>query len=109
MVDLQIRDGTLTVRTPVDNTLPSINQPLFIQAYKNLSHGPRQSFVQRKTLSRPIARSSQSPMLILNPALILLHPLPDTLQKCFTPDLMSIRPLAGKQSLHDGLGGNARV
>ena len=48
-------------------------------------------------------------MLILNAALILVHPLPDTLQEGFAADLMAIYALLIQQPLDDVLRGDTGV
>ena len=48
-------------------------------------------------------------MLILNATFILIHPLPDTLDKSLASDRMTIRSLLGQQSLNHRLCCNTGV
>ena len=58
VIDLQIRDGTHTARTPIDDTLPAIDQSFFVQAHEDFTHRLRQTFIKREALTRPVARSA---------------------------------------------------
>src|SRR5579863_6970010 len=48
-------------------------------------------------------------MLILDAALILVHPLPDTLQEGLASDFMSVGPFFCQGTFHHRLGGDASM
>src|SRR5207302_7461779 len=103
VVDLQVGERTHAARTPVDDTLASINQPFFIEAHKHFAHSLRQALVQGKALTGPIARNPQPALLVLNAMLILMYPLPDALKECFAANSVSVCSLFRQQALHDSL------
>src|SRR5579885_2607965 len=48
VIDLQIGDGAHTAWAPVDDALAAIDQPLFVEAHKDLAHSSGEPFIQRK-------------------------------------------------------------
>src|SRR6185437_7562912 len=65
-LDFEIRDGAHAARTPVDDALGAIDQPLLIQADKDLANGARQPIIQREALALPVGGDAQPAVLILD-------------------------------------------
>ena len=58
MFYFQIRKGGLASRTPVDDIVAPVNQPLLIEPDENLFHCVGEAFVHRKAFPTPIAGGS---------------------------------------------------
>ena len=81
--DFLIRQRSQRCRTPVDHSLPPINQALFVKIHKDSLHALRVIRVHGEALARPITRATQLLQLLNNDPPVLLFPLPDLLQKSF--------------------------
>ena len=55
VLDLEIRNGCLHLRIPVDEPLGLVDQALVVEVDKNLANGLRQAFVHGEPLTRPVA------------------------------------------------------
>ena len=99
----------MQTRTPVDDALAAIDQPLLVEAHEDLADGARQPLVQREALALPVAGGAEAAMLILDAALVAAHPVPDALDERLAPDLMAVCPLFGQLALDHGLRGDAGV
>ncbi len=80
-----------------------------MQADEDLANGARQPIIQREALALPVSRDAQPPMLILDIALVLAHPLPDALDERLAAHLVTVRTFFGDGLLYDGLGRDAGV
>src|SRR5688572_10892162 len=96
VLDLQIGERSSTTGTPVDQSFPAIDQPLFIQADKDLSNCSRQPFVKRKPFPGPIARGADTAYLFKDDSAIFLLPFPNTFHKLFASQIVSCQSLLTK-------------
>ena len=55
VVDLQIGEGGVAPRTPIDDVIPPVDEALFVQTHKDLSDRPRESFIHGKAFPAPVA------------------------------------------------------
>ena len=58
LLHLQIRDGCLQLRVPIDQAFVLVDQALFVQSYKDFDDRLGQPLVHGETFPRPIARST---------------------------------------------------
>ncbi len=56
--DFEIRKHRLVLWAPVNNTIAAIDPAFVIQTHEDLAHDPRQIFVHRELLARPVDRSA---------------------------------------------------
>ena len=108
--NLDIRDGGLQHRRPVDQTVSLVNHALIIKVLKNGLHSAREAIVQGETLARPIYGVTNGTHLVLDGATVLFFPLPDLVNELFAlvvPALFALGLL--ELGLDLGLGGNAGV
>src|SRR3989304_10504146 len=66
--DLDLGNGGPAARTPVDDAVASIDQPLFVETDEHLPDGFAEPFVEPEALASPIYRSPQPPPLQTDPA-----------------------------------------
>src|SRR5438132_1208889 len=59
--------------------------------------------------SRPVTGGPQAAVLVLNTALVLVHPLPDTVEESFAANRVAIGSFLCQESLNHILGSDARV
>ena len=85
---LGIGNGCQTMRAPVDDTLTAVDQSFIIKFYKYFLNGFIAALVHRKTLSVPITGRSHFLKLGYDTSAVLFFPVPGTLQKFFTSDIL---------------------
>src|SRR5439155_173352 len=85
---LEIRQGGVTSRTPVDQAFSAIDQPFVIQADENFTNSARQACIKSESLARPVARRSDPADLLQDDSPVLLLPLPDSLDKFLSSEIM---------------------
>src|SRR5690242_18435751 len=96
VLDLQVRDGRLERRRPVDQVGAAVDQAIVVESLERRAHGPRQAAVEREALARPVARRAQAPQLAGDLAAVLLLPLPGAPQKLGAPHLLAAGALAAQ-------------
>ena len=84
VLHLRVRKRRLTAGTPIDNSVPAINQALIVKVDERLPHRAGALFVHRERLSRPIAGRAHSALLERDAPAVLLRPLPRALQKALS-------------------------
>ena len=77
MLHLDVRKRSVAARTPVDKPVVPVDEPLFIEADKDLDDRPGESFIQREPLPGPVARSAKTLQLVDDPAAVFSLPFPD--------------------------------
>ena len=85
---LCIRNRSQTMRTPVDNTLSTIDQSLVVQIDKYFLDCLGASLIHGETLSVPVAGRTDLFQLFYNAATVLLLPVPNMLQKLLSADII---------------------
>src|SRR5699024_7219917 len=77
LLDLQVRDGRLELRVPVDQTLVAIDQAVLVQFDEHLADRDLQLRIQGEALAAPVTRGAQPAQLVLDRASAAGLPLPD--------------------------------
>ena len=109
VLHFDVRDCGPTIRTPVHDVLPAINQPFLIQPDEYLAHRPREILVHGEVLAVPVHRRAQPLHLVENRATVELLPLPHPLDKLLPPHRDSRLALAAQLPIHHHLRGDAGV
>ena len=108
--DLGVRQGGAAVRAPVDDAVALVDQALFIQLAKRLTHGLRAALVHGEAAAVPVAGHAERLLLLDDAVAVLLFPRPDALQKCITAEIVAGQTLFLAQHLLDlDLRGDAGV
>ena len=107
IVHFLVRQRRPVFRIPVDQVIPPIDQPFFIQTHEHFLHRSREALVHRKPLSAPVARVSETTFLFQNPAAVFALPRPNAFDETLAAQIMAGFALFGQLLLHDILRGNA--
>ena len=75
----RVRKRGFAAGAPVDDAVPLINQPFFIQIHENFAHRFRTFFVHRERLTRPVARSAHFALLLHDAVAVFFFPRPGAL------------------------------
>ena len=84
----RIRNRSQAVWTPVDDSLPAVNQTFIIKIYKNFLNCFITALIHRKTLSVPITGRAHFLKLRYNSSAEFIFPCPCTLQKLFSANIV---------------------
>ena len=84
----RIRNRSQAVWTPVDDSLPTVNQTFIIKIYKNFLNCFITALIHRKTLSIPITGRAHFLKLRYNSSAEFIFPCPCTLQKLFSANIV---------------------
>ena len=66
LLDLEVGDGGLELRVPIDQTLVAIDQALLVEGDKDLAHSLGQALIKGKALAAPVAGDPKTTKLVLN-------------------------------------------
>ena len=106
--DFGVRQGGAAVRAPVDDAVALVDQALFIQLAKRLTHGLRAALVHGEAAAVPVAGHAERLLLLDDAVAVLLFPRPDALQKRIAAKIVAGQALFLAQHLLDlDLRGNA--
>ena len=86
VLHLGIRDGGAAVRTPVDQPVAAVDQPLLVQADEHLLDRAGAALVHRETLALPVAGRADRLELADDAAAVFLAPCPCPLKEPVAPD-----------------------
>src|SRR3712207_2943129 len=89
-LDLQVGDGGLELRVPIDQALVAVEQALAIELHEHLEDGAGEALVHGEAFVLPIHRAAEPTELPLDRAAGLRLPLPDMLQERLTPHLLPV-------------------
>ena len=107
---LGVRKGGDAVRAPVDNAVAPVDQPLVVKVDKDLTHRTGTALVHGEALTAPVAGGAKLFQLADDAVAVLLFPVPHTLQKLFTSQVVAGQSLVDTEIfLHLDLGGDARM
>src|SRR5947209_17756302 len=109
MNDFEIGNGGHAARTPVDDVLTAIDQPLLMQADEALDNRAREVFVHGEVLAVPVDGGAQALHLWLDGAAVVLLPIPDALDKCFPAQLLAAAAFGCQLPLYHHLGSDSRM
>ena len=87
ILNLGIRNGCQAVGAPVDDSLASVNQTLFIELAEYLADRSAAALVESETLSVPVAGGAHFLELLDNPAAVCFLPLPGSLKKSLSAEI----------------------
>jgi hypothetical protein len=104
---LQVRDGGVQHRVPVDQALAAIDEAFLEQTHEDLAHRRRQAFVHGEALVLPVQGGAHAPQLAGDGAAGLFLPLPDALDEGVTAQVVAGLALLFQEALDDHLGGDA--
>ena len=106
MHDLDVGQGRFAPRAPVDQPLCSVQQPILPQTDEHLQDRPLTRTVHGEGFSGPVTGCPQPFKLIDDGSSRLLPPLPDSLHKGVSPDLLPGPPLPQELPFHHVLCGD---
>ena len=107
--DLEIRDGRLQDRVPVDQAFAPVDQTFVVQPDEDFGHRLRQSFVHGEAFARPVHGAAHAAHLPGDVAAGFSLPVPDLVDKGFAAEVMARAAFSGQFSLHHHLRGDAGV
>ena len=120
--DLEIGNGGMELRVPIDQPLVAIDQALAVEIDEDLAHRMAEALVHGEALARPIRRGAEAAQLADDGAAGLRLPLPDLLEEGRSADGLGIGarmalgacarqhdPLSRQLPLDHRLGGDAGV
>ena len=108
--DLGVRQGGEATGAPVDDAMAAVDQALFIETDEDLAHGAGAALVKGEALTRPVAGCAELFELTRDAGLVLVLPLPDSLEEFLAAEIVAREALLHAQSFLDlDLGGDARV
>ena len=104
-----VAKGGHTVGAPVDDPAALVDQALFVQGDKHLSHGLGAALVHGEPGTVPVAAGTQLLLLLYDPVAEAVFPVPNPLQEFFTSDIF-FRDSLFSHCLYDlRLGRNRRM
>ena len=108
-LDFRVGYGCTAVRTPVDDPLSPVDQPFLIELAKYIQDRLGTSLVHCESLAGPVAGASEILQLLVDPASVLLLPLPGSLEESISSDIVLGYSFLA-HGLHDPrLGGNGSM
>src|SRR5205823_10080964 len=103
-----IRQRGLRARIPIDHPPTAINQFLLVKIAKNFADSARVASVHRVTLTRPIARATETLELLNDDTAVFVLPLEHALEKSFAAEIVPRNAFVfAKPFLNRGLGADA--
>ena len=110
LFDLEVGDGGLELRIPVDQPLVAIDQPFLVELNEDLADRGREAVVEGEPLAAPVAGGAQPAQLVDDGPAGLGLPFPDLVDEGLAahvaaPDIA----LLGQLALDHHLGGDAGV
>ena len=109
VLHLDVGEGGLAARAPVDHVVSAVDQPLVVQLDERLVHGAGEPLVQGESLARPVARTAQCLQLFDDLRAVLLLPLPHAGNERLAPDVVARQAVLCQHLLHHVLGGDTGV
>ena len=91
--NLGIRQSRAAMRTPVDNSVASVNKSLVVKVYKNLTYGTGKSLVHCEAQTCPVTRCTELLKLADNGGAVLSLPIPYSFKEFFTSEVITCKSL----------------
>ena len=82
----RVTDGALAGGAPVDHPVSAVDQALFIQPDKHLTHRAAAAFVHGEAFPAPVAADTHLPLLVHDTSAVFFFPVPGALQESFPAD-----------------------
>ena len=106
--DLEVRDGGMQLRIPVDQPLVLVDQALAVELDEHLPHGAGEALVHGEAFAGPVARGAETAQLVDDGGAGFLLPFPDAAHEFLAPQLPAGGfALGGKLALDHHLRGDA--
>eukprot|EP00051_Salpingoeca_urceolata_P021055 m.323674 g.323674 ORF g.323674 m.323674 type:complete len:378 (+) comp19726_c0_seq19:3348-4481(+) len=109
LVDLNVGNGRLELARPVDKLVGAVDESFVVQANKGFLDSSGALRAHGKSLTLPVARSTQAFKLLVNAGTVLVFPLPHFADKLFAAKLVAGNALPGQPLFNNNLRGNAGV
>ena len=109
VLHLVVRERRAAARTPVDDVVALVDEPLVEELREHLRHGLRAAFVEREALALPVRRVAEHALLVDDRAAVLPLPLPHALDERLAPEVLAALALLLERLLDDVLRRDARV
>ena len=107
--DFDVRDRRETARTPINDALAAIDQPLLPPAHEAFHHRVDVPLIHREARSIPIKGTAQPLKLRQNHAAGLVDPLPGSFDEFFAAQIVASEPLFSQLLLDYVLSGDTGV
>ena len=108
-LDLDVGDGGLQHRRPVDQSLGAIDQTVVEHTLEHGLHGLGQAVVHGESLSAPVHTVADASHLPTDGSARFTLPVPDLVDEQLAAELFLGLSVGGELLFHDGLGGDTRV
>jgi hypothetical protein len=105
--DLQVADGRLAARAPVDHVASAIDEPLAIQMQKGFQHSAIERRLKGEALAGPIARGAQADHLLLDGPAAFGLPFPHAPLEFLAAEILAADALLGQLAFDHKLRGDA--
>jgi hypothetical protein len=86
---LEVRDGGLEARRPVDQARTTVDQSLFVEVDKGLPYCPAQPIVEGEAFPAPVAGRAEAADLVRDDAAVLVLPFPGALDEFLAPEFLA--------------------
>ena len=109
VLNLVIGQGRVAARAPVDDILPTVDQPLLVQGDENFAHRPGQAFVHGETFAGPVHAGPQTADLVQDASAVVFLPFPDLFDEFFPTQVLALDASGHQFALNHVLSGDARM
>ncbi len=109
VLHLDVGEGRLAARAPVDDVEIAVDQTLAVVADEGLPHRSHVTLVQGETFAVPVAGTAEPFQLADDGAPVLLLPLPNAFLESLSPQFLPRGPLRGEHALDHVLRSYAGV
>ena len=106
---LQVGNGRLQLRRPVDDAGTAVHQPFFIQADECFADGLGETFIQGEAFAIPVTGSAQALDLCHDAVMIFVFPFPNLFQELFPAQVLTVNAFFRQSTFHQHLGGDPRM
>ena len=109
VLHLDVAEGGVAARAPVDDPAAAVDDPLFVEADEHGAHRPVEPFVHGEALPRPVAGEAEAAHLLGDAPPVALLPLPHPLDEGLPAQVVAGEALPRQLALDHVLGGDAGV
>ncbi|GBD19213.1 hypothetical protein HRbin27_01717 [bacterium HR27] len=109
VIDLEIGKRRHAARAPVDEPLAAVDQPLVVESLEGRANRPRGPRIHGEAETCPVARGTEDPELLADPAAVAVHPVPDSFEELLAPEVVPGEAFLEKFAFHDPLASDPSV
>lgn len=109
VVDLDVGEGRLQHRRPVDQPLGAVDQPGVVEPFEDGAHGPGQALVHGEPVAAPVHPVAEPAHLAADGAAGLALPVPHLLDEQLATEVLFGLAVDGELLFHHALGRDAGV